>query len=332
MNTCRAFCENCRCDVKYSILEKELYGTLKGKRYFYNGKEAICIKCNSPLFVPEINDYNLKSLYDVYRDKNGLVSLEIINEIPKKYQIGKRPLSILLGWGELTYTRYCNGDVPSRQYSDILKKIWDDPSFYLDILEENKDRLNSNHAYIKSYKATNELLNTNKVSQSKIDQSIEYILFKCEDITPLALQKALYYIQGFYYAFYGNYLFTEDCRAWIHGPVYKEIYLKYKNYQFYPIDKTKLNYDGTFSNEEIAILDSVSKYICCYSGKVLENFTHNEDPWLKTRGELPNNVDSEKIIDKQLIGDYFKSIKDKYLMKCPDDISEYTKEMFAKYF
>lgn len=122
MNTSRAFCENCRCDVKYSILEKELYGTLKGKRYFYNGKEAICIKCNSPLFVPEINDYNLKSLYDVYRDKNGLVSLEIINEIPKKYQIGKRPLSILLGWGELTYTRYCNGDVPSRQYSDILKK------------------------------------------------------------------------------------------------------------------------------------------------------------------------------------------------------------------
>ena len=46
----------------------------------------------------------------------------------------------------------------------------------------------------------------------------QYLLYKCEDITPLALQKALYYVQGFYYAFEGRFLFDEDCEAWVHGP------------------------------------------------------------------------------------------------------------------
>ena len=29
----------------------------------------------------------------------------------------------------------------------------------------------------------------------------------------IALQKALYYIQGFYYAFYKEFLFAENCQA-----------------------------------------------------------------------------------------------------------------------
>ena len=39
-----------------------------------------------------------------------------------------------------------------------------------------------------------------------------------------ALQKALYYIQGFFYAFYRAFLFSEDCEAWVHGPVYRDVY------------------------------------------------------------------------------------------------------------
>ena len=63
------------------------------------------------------------------------------------------------------------------------------------ILEENKGNLKTESAYKKSRKAVDKLLNNIIPEESKIDFAIEYLLNQCEDITPLALQKALYYIQ-----------------------------------------------------------------------------------------------------------------------------------------
>ena len=59
--------------------------------------------------------------------------------------------------------------------------------------------------------AVDVLLLPEKSADSKINTVIQYLLNQCEDITPLALQKALYYIQGFYFAFFQTFLFTEDC-------------------------------------------------------------------------------------------------------------------------
>jgi len=40
----------------------------------------------------------------------------------------------------------------------------------------------------------------------------------------MALQKALYYVQGFSYAFYRTFLFTEDCEAWVQRPCIPEFF------------------------------------------------------------------------------------------------------------
>ncbi|MFZ3131964.1 MAG: hypothetical protein WA125_12890 [Desulfosporosinus sp.] len=121
--------------------------------------------------------------------KNGIISLEKILKIPQRYTFGKRPLSMLLGWGEMTFARYYYVDMPTKQYSDILQKISDEPAFYLSLLEENKRNLKSQTAYEKSKRTTIELLGRQKTDVSKVDEVMEYLLFKCEDITPLALQK-----------------------------------------------------------------------------------------------------------------------------------------------
>lgn len=78
------------------------------------------------------------------------------------------------------------------------------------------------------------------------------------------------------------------------------------------------------------IIDSVIKNLCCYSGKILEKFTHAELPWLKTRGDLPVLTASDRIIQKELIGDYFVAVKNKYNMLDPSDIEDYAKKMFEK--
>lgn len=326
----KVFCEKCRDDVSFTIEKKELEGTIKGVKYLYHGEEAYCAECKAYVYVAEVNDFNLKALYNVYREKNSIISLDTILAIPQKYDIGKRPLSLLLGWGELTFSRYLDGDMPTKQYSDILQNIYDDPCYYEKILDQNKDNLKSLISYEKSKRAVGVLLGEINCTKTKIDLAIEYLLNQCEDITPLALQKALYYIQGFYYAFNQTFFFTEDCEAWVHGPVYRDIYFRYRDYRLDPIEGNDEFDASVFSSDEKVILDSVIKNICCYSGKVLERFTHSETPWLLTREKLPESVASNKIILKDKIARYFNAVKEKYNMINPNDIKDYTQTMFKQ--
>lgn len=326
----KVFCEECRSDVEYSLESAIMTGNLKGVSYEYTGEKAICSICGSEVYVAEVEDKNLKALYDVYRQKNGIISLEQILEITQKYNIGKRPLSLLLGWGEMTFSRYCNGDMPTKQYADILKKIYDDPEYYKNLLEENKDKLKSSLAYEKSMRTVQELLGEDTKTESKLDLIIRYLLYRCEDITPLALQKALYYVQGFYYAFEERFLFGEDCEAWVHGPVYRNVYNRYSSYHFDPIESVDEFDESVFTTVEKTILDSVVKNFCCYSGKILEAFTHMEKPWLNTRKGLSVYAHSDRIIDKELIGEYFKAVKEKHDMLTPGDIESYSKEFFQQ--
>lgn len=330
MSKRKVFCEECRDDVLYTVTTKQMEGTIKGELYTYEGKEAHCDECGSEVFVDEVNDFNLKALYDAYRIKNDIVSLETILAIPEKYAIGKRPLSLLLGWGEQTFSRYCDGDMPTKQYSDILKKLYEEPNYYAELLLRNRGNLKTTASYEKSKRAVDTLLGSSENEKSKIDLIIEYLLSQCEDITPLALQKALYYIQGFYYAFYKTFLFSEECEAWVHGPVYRNIYLRYRDYRFDPIEGCNEFDDSVFSSSEKAILDSVVKNICCYSGRILEKFTHAEMPWVQTRGRLPENAASSRKIHKEWIGDYFSEVKEKYNMLNPNDMKDYTQTMFKQ--
>lgn len=333
MNREMTFCEHCRKDVLYTEKDEYMSAELKGETYNYNGKMAICNECNNEIYVNEINDYNLHKLYSEFRKQHNIISLEKIIEIPERYNIGKRPLSSLLGWGEQTFSRYYDGDIPSEQYSAILQKIYENPELFLSILESNKEKLKSQSTYEKSKLATQMILGIGQISNTaKIEVVVNYLLNKCEDITPLALQKLLYYVQGFYYAFVDGFIFEDNCEAWVHGPVFRDIYFKYREYRFDPISVSDNADDLNLSVSEKTIIDSVIKNLSCYSGKVLEAFTHTETPWLATRGDLLASVSTERKIEKKLIGDYFTEVKEKNNMLNPSDIGVYSKKMFEQIF
>ena len=324
------FCPECRQDVRFSVIEKPDSAELKGEVYEFVSKAAYCHECGTEVYVPEIEDENLKSLYAAYRQKHNIISLEDIQAISEKYNIGKRPLSLLLGWGEQTFSRYYEGDMPSKQYSEKLKQVLSDPAYYLSLLESGKENLKSEKAYEKSKAATESLLSIPNEIRSKLDFVVEYLLSQCQDITHLSLQKALYYVQGFYKAFFGNFIFEEDCEAWVHGPVYRDIYRRYSGHCCSPIDRPEEPDISSMPAEEKVLLDSVVKHICCYSGKTLESFTHVETPWISTRGNLPAEASTDKVIPKQIIGEYFSSVKDKYCMLNPSNIKDYVQDMFSK--
>lgn len=325
-----AYCEKCGGQRPYRLNSVPLVGHLKEEAYSFTGQEARCQSCGTVLKVPEVEEANIRSLYDLYRQKKGIIALEQIRALPKRYAIGKRPLSKLLGWGELTFTRYYEGYMPTRQYSEVLKRLYAEPAFYKSLLEKNKEALGSERSYEKSLKAVEKLLSLQSGAETRIHLVARYLLYKCEDITPLMLQKALYYIQGFSFAFLGSFPFGEECEAWVHGPVFKEVYLRYKDYRFEPEQAREPFDESIFTVEEKAIYDSVVNFFCCYSGKVLERITHNEAPWLKARGSIPLSAYAEEVIDREVLGKYFLTVKEKYHMVNPGDIRGYAEDMFRQ--
>lgn len=328
-----AFCEKCRDMVEYTVREENMKKYIKGNEIEYLGKVAFCNECGEEIFVADIRDYNLQMLDRAYREKEGLITVSEIELILEKYNIGKRPLSSLLGWGEITITRYLNGDIPTKQYSEILKKLLNDPKYMREILEKNRKNI-SDAAYKRCNDALLKLEEENDISflsEEKIDHVVKYLLVKCTDITPLALQKLLYYAQGFFKAFTGEFLFNDDCEAWIHGPVYRDVYYKYRNYGYNTIEEGNYRYDNIqLTKVEREILDSVIRNFGCYSGKVLEMMTHVEMPWSRTRAGLADDEYLDRIIEKDLIAEYFDSIKLKYNMLNISDIRDYSLDLFNK--
>ncbi len=328
----KGFCEKCNDLVEYEIKEREETIEIKGKEYKYKRLLGYCKKCGEEISSNEINDENLERIDKVYRNEENIITTEEINSILSKYKIGKKPLSKLLGWGEITLIRYLKGDVPSKVYSDQLYNILNNEDYMSRLIEENKELI-TEKAYnnVKNaIKGINEQTLTCR-TEKEIEIIAEYIIAIGKEITPLALQKILYYAQGFYKAFFGKYLFQEDCQAWVHGPVYVDIYEKYKDFKSANIS-IDIDYDieDIIVDEKREILNAVIKYFGYYNGKALEKMSHYETPWINARQGLLPTENSNNIIKKDDIKDYFEKVKDKYDMLNVLDIKKYSDDQFRR--
>lgn len=125
-------------------------------------------------------------------------------------------------------------------------------------------------------------------------------------ITPLKLQKILYYAQGYYLAKFDKPLFNEDFQAWAHGPANPEIYEEYKDYKFKAIDEPKVElYD--FDDETLSFLSHIWDVFGIYDGKYLEELTHSEFPWINARKGYEPGEKCEVVIPKKEMKAFFKT-------------------------
>ena len=335
-STYRIFCKHCRSFVKFHTEDREFEKIYQGRAYHFPAKVAICPKCGQTLSSKEIREYNDHSFYRKYRAMNGLVSFEKVRRMPSKYLIGKKELSLLLGWDADLFSQYYDGTLPSKEDSELLETLYDDPKQFLSYLEEHKDRISSPVSYERSREAAKKALSEAQASgPDKMTHAIHYLLYRCGDISLFTLHKALYYAQGFSYAFRGIFLFEEDCRAWINGPLYSGLYRYHTSYQYHPLDPILPFDTSVFLNEELELLDSVIKHVCCYSEMILEPFVRGEQPWLeaqqKPKPAFPESnlhpievtLEETRLISKESIAGYFTSVRKQFHMKTPNDIRNY---------
>lgn len=319
------FCIECREETKYRIERVSCTKRIKDKEYTFQILKAICDKCGEEVNVPGLMDRNAEEIDKQFREMEGLVSIKDINNLMEVYKIGKAPLSLSLGFGEITITRYLAGQIPSKEYSDIIKKALESPVFMANKLQENIDKIGET-AYKKSMKAIDDLMPLFSLSE-KMLLTISYIFKSVEEITPLALQKMLYYIQGIHMVMFEKELFTEDCQAWVHGPAYEEVYEVFKSFKYNPIDDIRFamfqNRFDELSDNEKKVIDLVVGSFGMYSGKALEQITHEETPWKVARKNYLSNEPSNEIIFKETIKQYFSEISKQYDLGTVEGINCY---------
>lgn len=75
---------------------------------------------------------------NTYRKKEGFLTSSDIRNIREKYGISQSDLCMLLGWGGKTITRYESHQVQDKAHDTILKKIDQDPEWFLSLLNDAK--------------------------------------------------------------------------------------------------------------------------------------------------------------------------------------------------
>lgn len=304
------FCAKCRKNTEYKLVKRSVERRIRDKDYSFSITTAVCRECGEEMSIQNLFDWNAKEMDEQYRKAENIVSVSDIEKLMNLYKLGKAPLSLVLGFGEITITRYLLGQVPSKEYSDIIKLALTSPKFMLKKLDENKDKISST-AYNKAVGSANELIKLFSVSD-KMQMVISALFNELEEITPLMLQKLLYYVQGLTLTLTGKPIFTEECEAWVHGPVYRKVYELFSSFKFNPIDDDKFalisDLKSTLTEEEKTTVKLVADTFGVYSAKTLEKLSHKEKPWLNARKGYADEMHCEECISKDSIKAYFDDV------------------------
>lgn len=127
-----------------------------------------------------------------------------------------------------------------------------------------------------------------------------------EAMTHKKLQKLCYYAQAWSYAICPEAISDSVFEAWVHGPVCRALYNKYRDYGFGYIPKN--NSQPQFSREQTAFLEDVWFTYGNMTANGLEALSHSELPWQKARLGLAADELSCNPIDPSDMRDFYRSI------------------------
>ena len=323
------FCTVCRKETEYTLQKRNIKKKIKEVEYTFGITVAICDECGEEMSIPGLIDKNIQEVDEQYRAYEGIVSIGDIEKLMKIYKIGKAPLSLALGFGEITITRYLSGQIPSKEYSDIIKRALSSPTFMKEKLRENREKI-AVAAYNKAMDAAIQLESLFSVSD-KMLRVISYVFERLEEVTPLMLQKLLYFIQGVSYALNAKPMFTENCQAWVHGPVYPEVYDIFRDFKYNPIEDARFVIfecaEDVLTEEECRTIDLVVNTFGEYGGKVLERITHEEMPWKLARKGYTDNIPSNETITMENIEEYYTEKNAEYDFSTEKGLKKYIRDI-----
>jgi len=163
------------------------------------------------------------------RQASSGITREELKDMLQKYNIGKKPLSKLLGWGETTillYLREDDEEIPDNEYTRRLKNLYTHTTGYLALLNSGQNRISA-VAKRRSIEAVRALF-----PRTPLFDAAEYIMdyhdrkaaeYGAESMSLLRLETILFWSQVIDLCIYGEPLFEEDFVPGKNGLPYRAV-------------------------------------------------------------------------------------------------------------
>lgn len=288
-------------------------------------KYYIDLNTNERIYNKELAVENDIVAYDVYKKKKGLLTTDEIKDIRRKYQLTQKEYALAIGVGEITIHRFENGTIQTESI-DAIMKLSKNPQNMLQLISQNKEKIEkevfertvkciknlielekhriADFDYQEMKKLKFEMTDVNNVAEAiidmynaKIDKKEEAMGIKLSDMTPLKLQKLLYFVNGICLSVFDIPAFEAPIMAWEHGPVVEEIYHKYKNYGSSAIYQANSIKKVSLGLQQV--IKEVIKGYGKYTAGQLIDLTHEEEPWKNSKkNEIINNIKIKEYFDK----------------------------------
>lgn len=241
--------------------------------------------------------------------KTRCITKDELLDMLKKYNIGKKPLSKLLGWGETTVLLYCQMDkIPDNEYTEKLYSLYSNPGEYIQLLTENSLSLTP-VAYRKSLQA---VIKIN--SQDKLLLAAQFVIdLGANEMSLVRIDNVLMWSQIVSLVLYDKAIFEEPYQPTRSNSPYREVAEGYKNNRFIRIGSEKDNralYNVLASaaktnqsfllEEEYIIIKSVYDVFSWYGEKALSSLLASErfklcGPITQSRRRVVSNESLKKI-------------------------------------
>ena len=293
-------------NVKEALIEYE--------EYFVVDEEG------NEVFNRNIEIENDRRLYDIYKQKNNLLTSTEIKKIREKYGLNQKDYALVIGVGEITVHRFETGAIHTEAVDSIMRLSNDPDNMYF-LLLQNKKNIDESlyntvtkkiknlqnlkrHCLIDIDKFTIDNLQFNEedvldvakniinIYNAKVDELVSNYDIIPEYITNLKLQKLLYYVQAICLMAFNKKAFSSKILAWSYGPVVSEVYNQYKENHANGINSEKIV--KKISAGLYRIIDEVVNSYGSMDATKLIDFTHEEEPWIETKNNEEINIDSIK--------------------------------------
>lgn len=127
-------------------------------------------------------------------------------------------------------------------------------------------------------------------------------------LTPMHVQKLLYYAQGWHLGTRGQPLFPDDIQAWRFGPVVPAVYDVFKPFARRAIPPEEGRSGDDLRPELGVFLKAIWKKYRRHSAAALVSMTHREPPWKNAWGQRDKSDRSRELMSPRALDNYFRPL------------------------
>lgn len=323
INMIESDCPICNKVHSLEMRKRFTQGLVKGEVVDYEEIYYLCPLSDEEEneFVPAgIMDENLLRARDAYRTQKGLLTSKEIAEIRDFYGLTQSDFSAMLGWGDVTVTRYESKTIQDETYDNIMRMTYENPMFALESLDKHKDRFAAEkykkirkniivkieelgNLYLKkqeisslyvNYQDESEFNGYKQLDINKLASVIGYFSHFVNNLYKVKLMKLLWYADSLHFRRHGK---SMTGLVYKHMP-YGALPIAFDEIIYLPTVKVieEILYDdigykivpnkevnvSDFSLEELAVLETVTSTFKNYKSREIVNYMHEEKAYTDT--------------------------------------------------